>query len=144
MVEQLPPELELPLGTELRLSIQVNGPGSERLLYKWYRNGGLLATTREPVLSIKQVVLEDHGIYICTAYNETDSVLSTECVVNGKCVKMTSFICLWHCFYSVIPGGHYYHEHNMNEMNSIVSAEHNGTNIMYGRVIPLVGSHDFI
>lgn len=124
VIEQLPPELELPLGSELRLSIQVHGPGSERLFYKWYRNGNLLATTREPVFQIKQVVLEDHGIYICTAYNETDSILSTECVVN------------------VITGhSHYYHEHNINEMNSIVSAEHNGTNIIYDGFNPPTSSY---
>ena len=102
VIEQLPTELELPLGSELRLSIQVHGPGSERLFYKWYRNGNLLATTREPVFQIKQVVLEDHGIYICTAYNETDSILSTECVVNGKYgismshLSMVFFLCSDH------------------------------------------------
>ena len=123
----------------------MNGPGSERLLYKWYRNGGFLATTREPVLLIKQVVLEDHGIYICTAYNETDSVLSTECVVNGKCVVVTVPSVYDVVSISVITGGRYYHEHNINEMSSIVSAEHNGTNIIFGRMIPSFGcSHDFV
>ena len=60
------------------------GPGSERLLYKWFKNGVHLVNTREPVLQIKQVALEDHGAYICSAWNETDSVLSTECLVTGK------------------------------------------------------------
>ena len=83
VIEQLPPELELPLGSELLLTLRVAGPGSDCLLYKWYKNGTHLLTTREPVLQKKQVVLEDHGIYICSACNETDSVLSTECLVNG-------------------------------------------------------------
>ena len=84
MIEQLPPELEVPLGSELQLSIQVIGPGSERLLYKWFKNGINLVNTREPVLQIKQVVLEDHGAYMCSACNETDSILSAECLVRGE------------------------------------------------------------
>lgn len=84
VIEQLPSEMELMLGSELQLALQVSGPGSEHLIYKWYKNGEHLATTREPVWQIKQVVLEDQGIYICSAHNETDSVLSTECLVTGK------------------------------------------------------------
>ena len=128
VIEQLPSDLEVPLGSELHLSVQVAGPGSERLLYKWFKNGIHLFNTREPVLQIKQVVLEDHGLYICSACNETDSVLSTECLVTGKSYPKIGMPNLL----SIVVTGRYYHE--PNEINSLVSTEHNGTNMIYGRI----------
>ena len=36
---------------------------------------------------------------------------------------------------SIVVTGHYYHE--PNEINSLVSSEHNGTNMIYGKTIIL-------
>lgn len=44
------------------------------------------------MLQIKQVGLDDHGLYICSAHNETDSILSTECLVTGEHFKGSHFM----------------------------------------------------
>jgi len=71
------------LGAKLELYLHVEGIGSDRLSYKWFKDGTLIGKTTDPIFSVEQVTLSDGGSYMCSACTDSDSILSSECIVTG-------------------------------------------------------------
>ena len=110
------------LGAKLELYLGVEGSGSDRLSYKWFKDGVLNVITTDPIFSIEQVTLSDQGSYMCSAFTDTDSILSSECLVTGKfgntCIDVQNYILV------VSTSGNYYHHHHEQSTNSLLSSEH--------------------
>ena len=84
----MPSNQSVEVTLDATFTAMVTGVGSSNFTYQWKRNGTIISGKTGNTLIIRNVTLDDNGMYSCTVinhYNDSSSS-SVSLIVTGMCI----------------------------------------------------------